>query len=48
MDFRATGSLNRFDYGLRWNDFWLGRALVAETVEIELEVALLRFSPTQH
>ncbi len=42
-DFRATGSLNRFDYGLKWNELVeAGRALVGETVEIVLDIALTR------
>ncbi len=42
-DFRATGWLNRFDYGLRWNEVVeAGGALVGEIVEIELDVALVR------
>ena len=42
-DFRATGSLNRFDYGLKWNEAMeAGRALVGETVDIELDIALVR------
>ena len=42
MDFHATGALNRFDYGLSWNERWLERVLVDETVEISLKIALLR------
>lgn len=42
-DFRATGSLNRFDYGLTWNEVMgAGRALVGETVDIELDIALIK------
>ena len=42
-DFRATGSLNRYDFGLRWNDvIETGGALVGETVEIDLDIALVR------
>ena len=41
-DFRATGSLNRFDYGLRWNQLWAGRALVGETIRITLDIALIK------
>ncbi len=45
-DFRATGSLSRFDYGLKWNEVMeAGRALVGETVEIVLDIALVRESP---
>lgn len=40
-DLRATGSINRSDYGLSWNDTWADRALVAEKVEITLEIALV-------
>lgn len=40
-DFRATGSVNRSDYGLSWNDTWAGRALVSEKIEITLAIALV-------
>ena len=43
VDFKATGSLNRFDYGLRWNEVMeTGKAVVGKTVEITLKIALLK------
>ncbi len=45
-DFRITGSLNRYDYGLKWNEIVeAGGALVGEMVDIELDVALIREPP---
>ena len=42
VDFTATGSVNRFDYGLRWNELLeVGKPLIGETVEIILKIALL-------
>lgn len=42
-DFLLTGSVNRFDYGLRWNEILeAGGALVGETVEITLDIALVK------
>lgn len=41
LDFRATGSLDRRDYGLVWNRIWDGRAVLGDRVEITLEIALL-------
>ena len=42
-DFVATGSLNRFDYGLKWNErLDTGQVLLGETVEIHLDIALIR------
>ncbi len=41
VDFRATASLNRFDYGVSWNPLWTGRILLDETVQITLEIALI-------
>ncbi len=41
-DFLATGKLNRYDFGLRWNDLVeTGGMLVAEEVQLKLDVALL-------
>ena len=42
MDFVGTGSLNRFDYGLTWND-WLesGQVMVGKEVEITVKLSLL-------
>ncbi len=40
-DFRATGSINRSDYGITWNDTWAGRLLLADEVEITLAIALV-------
>jgi len=42
-DFTASGMLNRFDYGLKWNSFTeAGGALVGEMVEIILKVRLVK------
>lgn len=42
VDFIANGLLNRFDYGLKWNELTdAGSAIVGETVEIRLKIALL-------
>ena len=41
LDFMATGKLNRYDYGLRWNKLWDGSALLGEEVEISLKVCLV-------
>lgn len=41
----ATGELNRLDFGMRWNDTWVGRAVLADTVEIRIEAALLAQPP---
>ena len=44
-DFIATGSLNRFDYGIRWNPLLeAGNAIVSQTVDLTLQIALLRTS----
>ena len=42
MDFVGTGSLNRFDFGLTWND-WLesGQVMVGKEVEITVKLSLL-------
>ena len=41
-DFHVSGSLNRFDYGLRWNELLeTGRALVGATVELALDMAIV-------
>ena len=42
-DFRATGSINRYDFGLAWNEVAeTGGILVGETVDITLDIALVR------
>lgn len=42
LNFAASGLLNRFDYGLTWNERAEGGgAIVGEMVEIELKIALL-------
>ena len=41
MDLTATGKLNRYDFGLKWNDIMeTGKALVGENVELSLKLAL--------
>ncbi len=43
MNFTATGTLNRFEYGLQWNEVLeSGKSLVGETVGITLKIALIR------
>ena len=43
MDLVATGTLNRFDYQLQWNEILeTGKAIVGETVDLELKIALLK------
>jgi polyisoprenoid-binding protein YceI len=43
IDFLLAGSVNRFDYGLRWNEVLeAGRALVGKNVAIRLKIALVR------
>lgn len=42
IDFLATGRLDRYDFGLRWNDVLeAGGLLVGREVELRLEIALL-------
>ena len=46
IHFTASGLLNRFDYGLKWNELAeTGGALVGELVEIGLKVVLRRVEP---
>lgn len=43
LDLIATGTLNRFDYQLQWNEMLeTGKAIVGETVDLELKIALLK------
>ena len=43
MNFAGTGRLNRFDYGLLWNEvIESGQSIVGATVEIILKVALIK------
>ncbi len=45
-DFVATGAVNRYDYGLRWNKLTeAGSMVVDETVKITLEVSLMKSNP---
>lgn len=41
LDFRATGSIRRSDFGITWNDTWAGRLILADEVDIRLDVALV-------
>jgi polyisoprenoid-binding protein YceI len=42
-DFELSGSVNRYDYGLRWNEVLeTGGALVGAEVEIRLKIAVIR------
>ena len=43
MNFAGTSRLNRFDYGLLWNEvIESGQSIVGATVEIILKVALIK------
>lgn len=42
MDFVVTATLNRFDYGIDWNDFLDSKAIVGDQVEIQMKIALLK------
>lgn len=43
MDLVATGTLNRFDYQLQWNELLeTGKAIVGENVDLELKIALMK------
>ena len=43
MDLVATGTLNRFDYQLQWNEMLeTGKAIVGENVDLELKIALMK------
>jgi polyisoprenoid-binding protein YceI len=41
LDFEATGSIDRGDFGLRWNKIWDGRAVLGDEVEISLKICLV-------
>lgn len=44
--FRAVGSLNRYDFGLRWNDTTeVGGMVVDEVVQIVMDVGLIKGLP---
>ncbi len=43
MDLVATGTLNRFDYQLQWNELLeTGKAIVGENVNLDLKIALMK------
>lgn len=43
LDLLATGSINRFDYQLQWNEMLeTGKAIVGEKVDLELKIALMK------
>ena len=43
MDFTATGSLSRFDYGFLWNEVMEdNKSIVGDTVDLTLNIALLK------
>ena len=45
VDFTAHGSINRYDYGLRWNEIvGADNLLMGKTVEITLNIALIKES----
>ncbi len=45
IDFTATGSLDRYDYGLRWNEIvGADQLLMGKIVEITLNIALIKES----
>ena len=41
LDFMASGSLDRKEYGLRWNQIWDGSAVLGDEVEIRLKICLV-------
>lgn len=41
-DFEATTRINRFDFGVRWNELFQGTFLVGEWIDIDLKIALVR------
>lgn len=41
LDFEVTGTLDRSEYGLRWNRIWDGEAVLGNEVEIRLKVCLI-------
>ncbi len=42
IDLKATGSVNRFDYKLEWNEMVeKSKAIVGEKVDLDLKIALL-------
>ncbi len=45
VDFTANGSVNRYDYGLRWNEIvGADKLLIGKIVEITLNIALIKES----
>ncbi len=43
VDFTVNGSLNRYDYGLRWNDvFGADKLLIGKMIGLTLNIALIR------
>lgn len=43
MDLVATGTINRFDYQLQWNELLeTGKAIVGENVDLDLKIALMK------
>lgn len=45
VDFTANGSINRYDYGMRWNEIvGADQLLLGKTVEITLTIALIKDS----
>ena len=46
LDFEASGTLDRGDYGLRWNKLWDGRALLGDEIEIRLKICLVEAPPS--
>ncbi|MFQ5447863.1 MAG: YceI family protein, partial [Saprospiraceae bacterium] len=43
VDLSVTGSLNRLDYGLKWNEIIeSGKAIVGDEVDIKMNIALLK------
>ena len=46
LDFEATGTLDRKEYGLRWNQIWDGQMLLGDEVEIRLQICLVEAALT--
>lgn len=48
MELTATGSVNRFDYGLKWNELMeTGKAIVGENVDISFNASFIKDDNTQ-
>jgi polyisoprenoid-binding protein YceI len=48
LAFSATTTINRFDYGLKWNKAVEGTSVVGEEIKIELEIELFKKRPAKN